>query len=65
MIRYIYQTQICRFLAIVNLSHEQFNNVIDFKSIKVAFFMRSFGQILKHRNYSTEHKQYISSGDYL
>ena len=47
-------------LEIVNLSDEQFNNIINFRSIKVLFFMRSFGQILKHRNYSTEHKVYIS-----
>lgn len=47
-------------LLIVNLSNGQFNNVINFRSVKVAFFMRTCGQILKHINYSTEPKVYSS-----
>lgn len=47
-------------LVTVNLSDEPFNNIIDFRLPKMAFSMRTFGQVLKHRNYSTEYKEYIS-----
>lgn len=46
-------------LVIIKLSNAQFNKVIDFRSVKMAFFTRTFGQILKHRNYSTDHTVYI------
>lgn len=52
-------------LVVVNFSNEQLNNVINFRSVKVAFFTRTRGQILKHRNYSTEHKVYISPRGFI
>lgn len=59
MTQYTYEIEICMLLMIVNLSDEEFNNAIDFSSIKVVLFIRTFGQIFKPRHYKTEHKEYI------